>query len=446
MRIEMDDIHKWAFGFLKRNWMSFSGLIFVIVLLIMTCFKLGIPYKLYVISGLAFIWILFWFIKSGRLIFPTNKYLIIFCIKTDQKSVDEYKKLFFKLQNELDALNLTKSVKLKDISSDIINNTKQAERYRESQNINLIIWGSSFSETQNGKSIVNFHLKYTFRINKRLNEKLKLFALDLALIVGTKEWTINTDNTLFEEVRVVNNFIEACIFIAGIHFLTDYKLVEAIKLFNALKSKLINVEDDNFKKFVQGRINALIVETYFLLGMIETEKENYELAKKYLAELIKYPVNKFRAYIQLANLEYLLGNLDMAKQYSEKASDIDKNHPAIYVNTAFFRILEKRYDKALYWYKRIADVKAINVDIPKLLEFLNDRYNENKKELAFLFAVGIINYFFYDHKNGLSDLSNFIRRVRNKQQYFSMKEYAKELKEKDKHKKATEAQVKRINQ
>lgn len=440
----MNNLLDWVQPFLKRNWKSFRGLIVVTILLILACFNLNIPYRLYVIPGLGFIWILYWLIKSGRFIFPTNKYLIILCIKTDQNSADEYKKLFYKLQNELDALNLTKSVKLTDISSDIINNTKQAVRYRESQNIDLIIWGSSFSETQNGKSIVKFNLRYTFRINKRLNKKLKLFISDLLLVIGTKDWTINLDNTLFDEIRVVNNFIEACIFIAGIHFLTDYKLEDAIKLFTALKLKMINVEDDNFKKFAKGRINALIVETYLLLGIVETEKYNYELAKKHYLELIKYPIKKFPVYINLAKLEYLLGNLNIAIQYTQEASKIDKNHPVIYVNTAFFRILENKYDKALYWYKRLIASKSKDIEITGVLEFLYDRHNESKKELAYLFAIGIINYFFYDHKKGLSDLTNFIRRARDKQQYINMKEYAEELKERYKQKKGKSRTVHKI--
>jgi len=430
----MNNFLDWVQSFLKRNWNSFLGLIVVIILIILTCFNLNIPYKLYVVSGLGIIWILYWLIKSGRFLLPTSKYSIVFCIKKDENSADQYKKMYYKLQNELDILNLTKSVKLTDVSSDIINNTKQAVRYRESQNIDLIIWGSSFSETRNGKPIVNFNLRYTFRINKRLNEKLKLFVSDLLLVVGTKNWTINTDNTLFDEIRVVNNFIEACIFIAGIHFLTDNKLEDAFKLFTTLKLKMVNVKDYNFKRFVQGRINALIVETCLLMGIIEKEKKNYRLAKRYFLELIKYPIKKFRVYVNLAKLEYLLGNLNKAKQYSEEASKIDKNHPVIYVNTAFFRILEMEYDKSLYWYKRITASKSIDFDVPGLLEFLNDRYNENKRELAFLFALGIVNYFFYDQKKGMTDLSSFIRRAKNKQQYFNMKEYAEELKEKFKQK------------
>lgn len=430
----MDDIHKWALGFLKRNWKSFSGLIVVILLLIIACFNLSIPYRLYVIPGLGFSWILFWLIKSGRFIFPTSRYSIVFCIKMDENSANQYKKMFYKLQNELDILNLTKSVKLTDISSDIINNTKQAVRYRESQNIDLIIWGSALSETRNGKSIINFNLKYTFRINKKLKEKLKLFISDLLLVVGTRDWTVNLDNTLYEEIRVVNNFIEACIFIAGIHFLTDYKLDDAIKLLNTLKLKMNNVQDDRFKRFIQGRINFLIVETYLLLGRIEIENENFRQAKHCYLELDKYHINKFKIYIHLAKLEYLLGNLDKAKQYTEKASNINMNHPVIYLNTAFFRILEKEYDRALYWYKRFFKLGTIDVDVPSLIEFLNDRYYENKEELAYMFAMGIINYRFFDRKKGFSDLSSFVRRARDKQQYFSMKEYAEELKERYKQK------------
>jgi tetratricopeptide (TPR) repeat protein len=352
--------------------------------------------------------------------------------------------MFYKLQSELDALNLTKSVRLIDISSDIINNIKQAVKYRESQNIDLIIWGSSFSETRNGKPIINFNLKYTFRINKKLNKKLKLFISDLSLVVGTKDWIVNLDNTLFDEIRVVNSFIEACIFIAGIHFLTDFKLEDSVKLLTALKSKMVNMEDGRFKKFVQGRINSLLVENYLFLGLVETEKNNYELAKKYYLELIKYPIKKFRVYVNLAKLEYLLGNLNMAIQYTQDASRIDKNHPVIFVNTAFFRILENKYDKALYWYKRLIASKSKDVEITGLLEFLCDRHNENKKELAYLFAIGIINYFFYDRKKGLSDLTNFIRRAKDKQQYINIKEYAEELKERYKQKKGKSRTARKI--
>lgn len=387
----MDKLYEWAIDFLKKNWKSLLGLIIGILFLIILCFTLKIPYRLYVILCLIFIWILFWSIKSGRFIFPTSKYSIIFCIKTDDRSVDQYKKMFYKLQNEFDTLNLTKSLALIDISSDIIKNTKQAEKYRRNQNVDLIIWGSALSETSNGKSIINFNLKYTARINKKLREKLKLFISDLIVVVGTKNWIINLDNTLFEEIRVVNNFIEACIFIAGLHFLTDYKLEDAVKLLNTLKLKMDDVQDDRFKSFILGRVNSLIVETCLLLGIIKIKNKHYIQAKQCFLELDKYPINKFRIYVNLAKIEYLLGNLDDAKQYTEKASKIEMNHPIIYLNRAFFYILEKEYDRALYWYKRFFKLKKIDVEVPDLIEFFDDRYNENKRELAYLFAMGIVN-------------------------------------------------------
>ena len=128
----------------------------------------------------------------------------------------------------------------------------------------------------------------------------------------------------------------------------------------------------------------------------------------------------------------MLGNLQAAKACTAEAAKINKHHPCISLNTAFFRILEKRYDGALFWYKKISKMRGIDVNVPELIEFLIDRYNENKKELAYVFALGIMSYKFYDQKKGLSDLTNFISRAKDKNQYNGMVKYAKNIVEAEK--------------
>ncbi len=427
----------WDLGFfgIKKNWRSLLGLLGGILLIVIGCLELNVPYYQFLTPALIIIWILIWYFKSGRLILPTRKYLLIFCIKGDTKSRIHYNKVFTKLQRELDAVNLTRKIKLIDISPDIINNRVQAEKYREDQNVDLVIWGNSFSETNHGEDIINFNLNYTYRLNRRLKAKLTLFNLDLSLVAGTRDWTIKLDNTLFEEIKVVHNFVEACLFIVGVHFLTDNKLTDAIVLLNRLKIMIASMRDDPFKKFIMGRINALIIETYFLLGRVANEDGDYKLSKEYFQEIAKYPVNKFHVYVALARLEYLLGNLPKAKQYTAFAARINRKHPVILFNRAFFKILDSRYEGALFMYKKIAKLRTIDVNVQELLDFFYDRYTENKRELAYIFAMGLVNFLFHDRKLGFQDLTNFISRAKNKPQYSAMVRYATDLVEAEKYRK-----------
>lgn len=430
----MDTIIKYLVELFKKYWRSLFGL-FIGVLLIVILFSfLDITYKLYICLSCLFLWGVIWFFSSGRIILPSNKRTIVFSIKTDDQSLNYYQKVFYKLQQTMDTYKLNKKINIYNISPDIINNTKQAEKYRINQNVDLIIWGNAFHETEDKKDLINFNLKYTYRINRKLQAKLTLFNLDLSLIAGTRDWTIKLDNTRSEEIKVVNNFVEAGIFVVGVYLLTDNNLIDAIEVFSKLRILISTIKNDRFKVFIQGRINSLICETNYLLGLTEKGKGNYEEAKQYFLKIIDYPIYRFRLFIHMGILEYFVGNLDRAKDYTKQASKIHKNHPVIFFNNAFFRILAEKYDGALFWYKKVDKLPHIDVNVPELLEFLHDRLTENKKELAYTFATGIINYRFLDRQRGLSDLSIFISKAKNKPKYNSLIIYAKEIMDAEKYK------------
>ena len=423
-----------------------EGLVAVILIILFFFVKYNIPY--YIIPFLIIIWVLIWYLMSGRYILSTSKHEIIFCFKTDDKSKAHYKKVLKKLIDCLDSYNL--NIKIRDIAPDIIDSTKKATKYREKYDIDLIVWGYAFSETKNGKNIIHFKPHYTCRINEVLRKKRNLFLADVSLIMGQKDWSIRLDNTLPEEAKIVNNFIEVSIFIMGIYSYTYYKLNEAIRYFEILKSMIPYMQEEPFKKYIQGRINSLIIETILLLGDIEYGNERYNIARKCYLEIDKYKINNFQIYLKLAMIEYLSNNLEDAKDYIEKAKNINKNHPVIYIDTAFFAILDKNYESALYWYKKVMNlVGPVDLAVMPLLVFLFDKYKENKNELAYLFATGVINCKFVDREKGLSDLSNFIKKAKKHQEYSSMIKYAKKLLSKQKcqkvkkHSKHSKGRVKR---
>ncbi|MBA7566430.1 hypothetical protein ES695_13115 [Candidatus Atribacteria bacterium 1244-E10-H5-B2] len=423
------------FNILINKLRQIEGLIAgeLIIVLLWVFAKSNFPY--YIALFLIIFWFLIWYLISGRYILIVSKNEIIFCFNTDDKSRAYYKKVLKKLIDHLDSYNL--NIKIRDIAPDIINSTKKAIKYRKKYDIGLIVWGYAFSETKNGKDIIHFKPHYTCRINKTLREKLELFLADLSLIIGKKDWNISLDNTLPEEAKIVNNFIEVSIFIIGIHSYTDYKLNEAIRLFNILKVMIPNMQEEPFKKFIQGRINSLIIETNLKLGDIEYENKRYDKARKCYLEIDKYKINKFKIYLKLGVIEYFFNNLEDAKDYIKKAKKINKNHPVIYIDSAFFATLDKNYESALYWYKKVMNlIASVDLAVIPLLEFLFDRYKENKNELAYLFAIGIINYKFADREKGLSDLSNFIKKTKKLQKYSSMTKYSKELLCKQKYQRA----------
>lgn len=433
--VKIEKLFDFALDTLKRNPKTLSGLLSGTLLIMLICIACKIPYCMYVVPILIFLWGGIWFLKSGRGIFPSNKYTLVFCIKTDEKSKQHYEKILEKLKTKLDNLNISKEIRIINIAPDIINNREQAVNYRESQGVDLIIWGNAFAETRDSKDVVNFTLSYTYRLNPWLKNKMVLFNLDLLLIAGTRDWIINTDNTLFEEIKVADNFVEAGIFIFGIHLFTDNKLRDALKLFNSLRNALLTMRQDSFKPLIEGRINKIISEIYIILGDELTEKRDYRVAKQCFIELLKFQINQFRVYVNIARLEYLLGDLKKAKEYTSKASEIDKEHPVILLNNAFFMLLEKNYERALFWYKKVLSMNTIDVNISQLLEFLYERFQERKEELGFLFALGIMSYGFYDREKGISDLSLFVNKARNKKEYEKMLTYTREILEAEKYRK-----------
>jgi tetratricopeptide (TPR) repeat protein len=417
-------------NYIEKKWKDKIGLLLELILIFFILNKIGLNIPLWYSILILLAWIVIWYIASGRYIFPSSKYIIIYCIKTDNETLNYYKKIFSKLNSKLDNFKLNEVVKISNISSEIINNIKQAKIYREKRNVDYIIWGDTFKETKNGRSLINFKLHFTFRVNKSLQQKLDLFKADNALILGTRDWIINSDNTLIEEEKIVNNFIEASMFNIGIYLYTDFKLCAAIDFFNTLKRMIILMQEDAYKKYIVGRINSLILEINFLLGNIEHEKSNYKKAKECYLEVDKFKIkNKFKIYIRLARIEYLLtGDIDKAKEYTDKAKKIIKNHPVIKLNYAFFAIKDKRYESALYWYKKVLDsVKLIDVQIIPLLEFLYNESDKNIGEFAFLFATGALNLKFADSKTGRSELYKFIRNTKDNSKYIEMVKYSKKL-------------------
>jgi hypothetical protein len=119
---------------------------------------------------------------------------------------------------------------------------------------------------------------------------------------------------------------------------------------------------------------------------------------------------------------FYLNNMDNAKHYTDEINKIEKNHQIYILNRAFFGIYETNYPSALFFYKDILK-RGRNVDrtiIIKVIAFLDERKLENTKEIAYDFAIGVLNKFYCQKKIGEKELRQFVKAAKKKEQYREM--------------------------
>ena len=120
----------YCINYIEKKWKDKNGLLVEVILIFFILNIIDINISLWYGILILFVWIVIWYIASGRYIFPSSKYIVVYCIKTNNNTSSYYKNVFRKLNSKLDTFKLNEVVKIYNISSEIINNTKQAENYR----------------------------------------------------------------------------------------------------------------------------------------------------------------------------------------------------------------------------------------------------------------------------------------------------------------------------
>lgn len=192
--------------------------------------------------------------------------------------------------------------------------------------------------------------------------------------------------------------------------------------------KLSNNEKSNEIYLAQtGRINSLLSELYYRKSGEEFENANYRRSIQYLEKIPDLVPNKMPILMNLARCYYQLGDLPNAEKITKQMRAIDKKHPAAAINNAFFGILQKNYDRTVFWYDQILKATTLNdIDVLEVIAFLNEEYLKDPSEHAFLYGMGVLNHH-ADPKSAKKDLSKFIRFTKKKDDYKVLTNRAKEL-------------------
>lgn len=405
------------------------------------------PHKFYTFSiSLAVLWLItfiFWLFHSGRLIKSKQPFTVIFCLKASDAKATQYSQNSIKiLRTELDKLGLLQKIKIKEIGSDIINNQEEAKSYREKFDVGLIIWGEIFTGSENGQQVCDFKkLFFTYEIPGSVKQAniYDIFKNDINIALVNRDWNIYEINSLPDTEKLSENLSEIILFISGLIYAQYFDFAEDSglileSLFNLLEAKTKNekivIDDINKPAQIQmspgmlrkGRILSLLLDLYKALGIIFVDNQNYSKGIHYLNKCIIRGRKDVDILSSAALASFYLKDLNNAHLYTDQINEVEKNHPIYILNHAFFGIYKKNYASALFFYKEIIkrDKDIDNAVIIRVIAFLDERKYEDPKELAYDFAIGILNKFHSQKRLGEKDLRQFVKEAKRKEQYKEM--------------------------
>ena len=329
------------------------------------------------------IWILTWFILSGRIIFPTSRKIVIFCFNVDSEAHKNHERVLKRIYSSINEFRLTNKIKVFNIARDVITDKVKAHKYREKNKVDLIIWGNAEYGNLNSQKVSRFDLHYTMSITQSLSEKLNLFLADVSLILAKKDWTIKEVNELEEFKVISNNLFETILFIIGIYLYDEKHFPDSIRIFESILP--IVVEKENKKEYIEyyiqaGRIRSLLAEQYFLYARQLHDNGDINGALIFYKKIPEHIPNPIPLFIMLANTYFLAGDEINAKKYTEEVRKRNKRHPAVCLNYAFFGIREKNFDRVKFWYDELLKHKIlIDIDI-----FSAELVNSNETNILFI--------------------------------------------------------------
>ncbi len=416
------------------QWKTKKGYFSQLILICLACFYFNLfnSVLFILIAGtVVLLWTVTWWILSGRLLARTlSKKTVVLCFDVDMEARKNYERVVSEMRVKLKDLDISKKVRIIDIGSDIITDRIKAHRYRELCNVDIVVWGKTFYGNLENQRVSKYQVHHTFSISETLKQNLEMFLADLGIILLRRKWLISELNELVDVSVVSDNFFETCLLIIGIYYYDERNFLDSIKIFEAILLTLnMKQKADQSPEYVLqiSRISALLTGLYYIQASIEHEAGNHRVAINFLSKIPQHVPNKIFIFMMLARAYYLLGDFHNAQKYTNEIKSINKKHPAVPINHAFFGIIQKNYDRTRFWYDQLLKLNNFtDVDIFSVITFLDEEYRKNPSEHAFLYALGIVNGF-VDPITRKNNLQRFLRLTKNRTEYGVLRKRSQEL-------------------
>lgn len=379
-------------------------------------------------------WVILTFCKIRFRLLPTLFNVgILINFKEGKNSEIYFSEIRQNLKDEIERLDLTKIIRIKDWSNiHTFKNKREAESYGAKKELDLIVWGEfSTDGLKEGGELVNrLKLNFTYRYVKDLKDcddriGKALFA-DISSKLALKNYWKILDNNSANDIEIVSrNLTDLSLYILGLTLKFYWKLFESIKIFEQLFSKLLREsKDDQLKKSTLFHI----MDCYSVLITDAIYKKNPHLGKRYCEKILTYQKDDLSTLAGLARFEYELGNSKKCEEIVAKLLMLYPDSPTVWVDVAFIYILQKKYKDAFCYYEKLRNMdhtKPIDFFPLDLIKFLTEEH-QIKREPAFLYVRGIISYYWADRKLGKEDLQDFLS-ISNELNYKHMRKRARSL-------------------
>ena len=404
--------------------------------------------RIWIIPFLSLIMIyLIWAFMSHRINLFKRKIITtgIFLKCNDSSSELRIKEIINDLVEELrDEFG---EIKFKLFPINYITTKTQLNRYVETSN--HIIDNAFFATIYNGNCYENSqtvskieiqniffsaHLEDSNQSDFRNNINM---SHDLSIRNSDKDWQYLESKSFNEKTKIKHNFKDSLLFFNGLYaiYMKEYDL--ALQILKAVKHSEDN-EIHILNRTKKQRLNEILLGL-FTFNAIEKylDKKEIELAFNLLKECeIIFKENHrftFSNYITLSRIYFEKGELEMSKEYTEKAKVLNKFSPAIYCNMGFFGILDNNADQVFQNYKELAHVYkyANKLDFLEIVHFIEIHKKSYPESVhLFDFAIASLNYLYVDKDLGRKQLNNNLEILRSNLSYLKIYELAKFLLEK----------------
>jgi tetratricopeptide (TPR) repeat protein len=455
MKLTIEALYKYLNYFWSRRKTKngyFLGVLLLVILanLFTPINSLSVYWQLVLYLFLFLVFFIFWLFISGRRIPSSKKLKIAFALKsTDPSSQKIISSTILRIKDKLKSLNILNHFKFYEIGTDIFETNEQAEAFSRKRKLNLIIHGTVYggkSESSYRYDLKNFFFTYNVMNAPKDSPVWPVISADIDLMLANRNWIIDESNDLDDIIGVADNLFEIILSIIAIGLsrskqTIDFSILLIEKLLPILEKK---IDPDQRKIFLSmdktqlkipidllrsGRLRGILNGCYINVSRILIDDGDYTKANIIIEKGIKAGAEKIDCYPVLALANYHLGNIDKAEEYTEKMKEISKDHPVYLVNKAFFSIKRKEYNKVIEYYQELRrKISEENkIIIHQVISFISARINEDKKEHAYLYSIGILTYNFINKKNGSRILSKFIKKATDNDAYTPMIKIATQL-------------------
>lgn len=389
--------------------------------------------------------IIFWIYWRSLPKFQPNEIGILFAPHYDSECADLvqliFKRFIYELEDRLPENNI-RPVFLPQNHK--VKNDKEAIYLLEKTEARLVVFGIFERGNIKGEKISGFK-KVSFIVKHRelIEGEEKPVMEDIATALAFRDFIIRESDNFIEKDIVVNNLTEVALFFVALGLTLDSCIDTSIEI---LEELLLSVEkkykkpcSNQQKYFIKSikRCYSVALNSKYLEFSRSTIMENvtdhnydneFRKGEKLLKKLFDINPQKSEYPLRQAIYDFHFGNIDQAfKNISKAKIMVNGKDASPYFSFAFLCLWKEQYKRAISEYKKAfnAERQSIYVYID-VLYFIQCFQKKHPSRPEFIFALGFMNYNFFDEKQGIQDYKNFIYQAETIPKLSPLVDYAKE--------------------